>query len=186
MIARTWLAKGEVGRDRGNIRQERTTMHNSEIVSLLHDLRPWLVGAPWRRSRRKAAALLHRLDAIADQLGGPGHPAIAAARARLEGAPVLRIDEDEAHVEETPQGVWVRGWIWVERQALWSCDAMQEAKLRSALAQIPQQRRAIYLAHCVEGLPYSAIAAKLDLDVAEVQRELAAALLALSTALDEA
>lgn len=161
-------------------------MHNSEIVSLLHDLRPWLVGGPWLRSRRKASALLHRLDAIAEQLGAPGHPAIAVARARLEGAPVLRIDEDETHVEETPQGVWVRGWIWVERQALLSCDATQEAKLRSALAQIPQQRRVIYLAHCVEGLPYSAIAAKLDLDVAEVQRELAAALLALSTALDEA
>ncbi|MDF0545003.1 sigma factor-like helix-turn-helix DNA-binding protein [Sphingobium sp. H39-3-25] len=160
-------------------------MHNSQIVSLLHDLRAHLLGRTWLRSRHKAAPLLRRLDAVADQLSGVRHPAIAVARARLEGAPVLRIDIDEAHVEETPQGVWVRGWIWVEQQALRSCDAMQEAKFRSALADLPQQSRVIYLAHCIEGLTYPAIAAKLDLDVADVQHELAAALLALSIALDE-
>lgn len=116
---------------------------------------------------------------------GPEHPAIAAARARLEGAPRLRIDEHETHVEETSQGVWVRGWIWVEQTALRSRNAMQQVKFRKALAEMPQQRRAIYLAHCVEGLTYTAIATNLDLDVADVQRELAAALLALSTAFDE-
>lgn len=160
-------------------------MHNSEIVSLLRDLKSHLLGRTWLRSRRKAALLLRRLDAVADQLSGDRHPAIAVAQGRLEGAPVLRIDDDEAHVEETSQGVWVRGWIWVEQKALQSGDAEREAKFRSALAELPQQRRVIYVAHCIEGLAYPAIAAKLDLDVADVQRELAAALLALSTAFDE-
>lgn len=160
-------------------------MHNSKIVSLLQDFKAHLFGGTWSWSRGKAAPLLRRLTAVADRLGDACHPAIAVARARLEGAPELRIDADETRVEQTPHGVWVRGWVWVEQHALDSSDAKQEAKLRTALAELPQQRRVIYLAHCVEGLTYPAIAARLDLDVAEVQRELAAALLALSLALDE-
>ncbi|HEX7855283.1 MAG TPA: sigma-70 region 4 domain-containing protein [Sphingobium sp.] len=160
-------------------------MHNSKIVSLLQDLGAYLFDGAWSWSRHKAPPFFRRLAGVADRLGDTRHPAIAVARARLEGAPVLRIDADETRVEEAPQGVWVRGWIWVEQHALDSGDAKQEAKLRSALAELPQQRRVIYLAHCVEGLTYPAIATRLDLDVAEVQRELAAALLALSLALDE-
>ena len=160
-------------------------MHDFKIVWLLQYLKAFLFGRTWSWSRGKAAPFLRRLTAVADRLGDARHPAIAVARARLEGAPVLRIDAGETRVEQTPHGVWVRGWIWVEQHALDSSDAKQEAKLRTALAELPHQRRVIYLAHCVEGLTYPAIAARLDLDVAEVQRELAAALLALSLALDE-
>lgn len=160
-------------------------MQNSEILALLHDLRTYLVtgGWPWSRRHRRAH-LLGRLDAMTAQLDGGPHPAVALARARLEGAPVLRIDANEAHIEETPDGVWVRGWIWVEQQALASCDPRRMTKLRNALADLPQQTCAVFLAHCVEGLAYPAIALRLNLGLAEVQRELASALLILSEALD--
>jgi len=73
----------------------------------------------------------------------------------------------------------------VEQQALASCDAMRMMKLRNAIADLPQQTRAVFLAHCVEGSAYPAIARRLSLEVAEAQRELASALLILSQALDE-
>ncbi|MFD1104488.1 MULTISPECIES: sigma factor-like helix-turn-helix DNA-binding protein [Sphingobium] len=50
---------------------------------------------------------------------------------------------------------------------------------------MPPRTRAVFLAHCVEGLPYPAIALRLNLELAEVQDELAAALVALSAPFDE-
>lgn len=162
-------------------------MHNSSLLSLLQNLRAHLSGRGLLRSlRRRRDPLLARLDAIVGQSGREPHAAIAIARTRLEGAPALRIDADEAQIEEAPHGVWVRGWIWVEQEALLSCDEGRMTQLRKALAELPPQTCAVFLAHCVEGLPYPEIAIRLDIEVAEVQRELAAALLALSAALDEA
>ncbi|MGF7204988.1 sigma factor-like helix-turn-helix DNA-binding protein [Sphingobium olei] len=66
-----------------------------------------------------------------------------------------------------------------------TCDALRTTKLRKALAQLPPRTRAVFLAHCVEGLPYPAIALRLNLELAEVQDELAAALVALSAPFDE-
>ena len=161
-------------------------MQYSEIPALLQDIKAYLVTGGWPPSRRRRRAhLLERLDAITAQLDAGPHPAVAVARSRLEGAPVLRIDADEPHIEETPEGVWVRGWIWVEQQALASCDSMRMTKLRNAIADLPQQTRAVFLAHCVEGSAYPAIARRLSLEVAEVQCEMASALLILSQALDE-
>lgn len=160
-------------------------MRNSKIHSLLHDLSVYLLSKGWLGSRRRRAELLGRLDTIAHTLSAPPHLAIAVARNRLEGAPLLRIDADETQIEEVPEGVWVRGWIWVEQEALASADALRMTKLRNALAQLPPRTSAVFLAHCVEGLPYSAVAHRLNLEVAEVQDELAAALVALSAALDE-
>jgi DNA-directed RNA polymerase specialized sigma24 family protein len=160
-------------------------MRNAEILALLQDLKAPLVTRGWLWSRRRRhEPLLGRLDAATSQLDGSPHPAVPIARTRLEGAPVLRIDEDETQIEETPEGVWVRGWIWVERQALMSCNAGRMTKLRHALADLPEQTCAVFLAHCVEGLPYPAIALRLNVGVAEVRRELVSALLILSEALD--
>ncbi|SER14844.1 sigma factor-like helix-turn-helix DNA-binding protein [Sphingobium sp. YR768] len=161
-------------------------MQYSEVRALLQDVKTYLVTGGWPPSRRRRRAhLLRRLDTITALLDAEAHPAIAVAMTRLEGAPVLRIDAEEAYIEETPEGVWVSGWIWVEQQALASCDAMRMMKLRNAIADLPQQTRAVFLAHCVEGSAYPAIARRLSLEVAEVQRELASALFILSQALDE-
>ncbi|ALR20116.1 hypothetical protein ATN00_07165 [Sphingobium baderi] len=153
--------------------------------SLLQHLSAYLLNKGWLGSRCRRADLPGHLDTVADHLGGLSHPAIGIARARLEGAPLLRIDADEAQIEETAEGVWVRGWIWVEQEALLTCDALRTTKLRKALAQLPPRTRAVFLAHCVEGLPYPAIALRLNLELAEVQDELAAALVALSAPFDE-
>ena len=84
-------------------------MQYSEVRALLQDIETYLVTGGWPPSRRRRRAhLLGRLDAITAQLDAGPHPAVAVARSRLEGAPVLRIDADEAYVEETPEGVWVR------------------------------------------------------------------------------
>jgi DNA-directed RNA polymerase specialized sigma24 family protein len=160
-------------------------MRNFKIHSLLQHLSAYLLNKGWLGSRRRTADLPGLLDTVVDHLGGLSHPAIGIARARLEGAPVLRIDADESQIEETPEGVWVRGWIWVEQEALLTCNALRTTKLRKALAQLPPRTREVFLDHCVGGLPYPAIALRLNLEVGEVQDELAAALAALSAPFDE-
>ncbi len=118
-------------------------MQYLEVRALLQDIKTYLVTGGWPLSRRRRRAhLLRRLDAIAALLDVGAHPAVAVAMTRLEGAPVLRIDADEAYIEETPEGVWVSGWIWVEQQAFASCDAMRMMKLRNAIADLPQQTHA--------------------------------------------
>lgn len=185
-LPRPGLGKEGGGKVSGKAQKESVAMQYSEVLALLRDLRAYLLPKGWLRSpRHRRAHLLGRIEAAIAQLNGGAHPAIAIARTRLEGAPVLRIDADEAQIEETSDGVWVRGWVWVEQQALACCDPGRMTKLRNALADLPQQTCAVFLAHCVEGLPFPAIALRLNLDVAEVQRELASALLILSEDLDE-
>ncbi|WP_313231171.1 sigma-70 region 4 domain-containing protein [Sphingobium yanoikuyae] len=160
-------------------------MRKFEILSLLRGLTTCLLGTGWLKPDGQRANKFDLVDAIADQVSAPSRSAIAVARSRLEGAPLLRIDAGETQTQETREGVWVRAWIWVEQDALASSDALRLTNLGKRLAQLEPQTRAVFLAYCVEGLSYSAIARRLNLEMVEVQDELAAALVALSAALDE-
>ncbi len=59
------------------------------------------------------------------------------------------------------------------------------ARLRVAIAAMPEPRRSVYLFTARDGLDYREIAARLGLDVGEVQRELARALVDLIYAVED-
>lgn len=60
------------------------------------------------------------------------------------------------------------------------------ARIREAVAGLPEPARTIFRLHAVERLDYAAIAERLDLDVGEVERRLAEALVALDRQLGAA
>lgn len=156
-------------------------MHSAEILSLLKDVRTNLTFPRflWRRRR-----LLERLDAYLGRWKASPHPAIAFARKRSESAASLRIDMDEISIEMAPDGFWVRSWVWVDQKALLAFELQRLSTARDTLEALPTRTRAVFLAHCVDEFPYPTIAQQLGISVQDVQREFAAALLALSSAID--
>ncbi|MBT2246850.1 sigma-70 region 4 domain-containing protein [Sphingobium sp. BHU LFT2] len=156
-------------------------MHSAEILSLLKDVRENLTFPRflWRRRR-----LLGRLDAYLHRWEASPHPAIAFARKRSESAASLRIDIDEISVEKASNGFWVRSWVWVDQKALLCFELQRLSTAREILKTLPPRTRAVFLAHCIDDLPYQTIATDLGISVQDVQREFAAAMLALSIAID--
>jgi len=52
----------------------------------------------------------------------------------------------------------------------------ESERMREAAAALPRTLRAVFRLHAVEGLDYAAIAERLGIDVAEVERSLAEAI----------
>jgi len=68
--------------------------------------------------------------------------------------------------------------------AAWPSPA-EAARLRAAVAAMPEPRRSVYLLCARDGLDYIAVAGRLGLAVPEVERLLAEALVDLMTAADD-
>lgn len=160
-------------------------MQSSHWMSLLADARASLRSVrliPWRMRTRHH--LLERLDEVLAVSERSAHPAIAIARKMLTGQRAVRIDRDECIVEEEATGYWVRGWIWVAGVDVESVDHLL-TRFREALAKLPERARYVFEAHCVEDLPYDVIARRLGIEVAEVEKAFASALVVLSSTLDD-
>lgn len=59
------------------------------------------------------------------------------------------------------------------------------ARMEAAVNRLPRFTRDVFLAHCVQGLNYPAIAARTGISVRRVEREIARALVGLDRALTE-
>lgn len=63
-------------------------------------------------------------------------------------------------------------------------DARLVARMRAAVAALPEREQAVFLLHAVDELDFAAVAARLGICVDEVERLLASALVRLGRDLD--
>lgn len=81
------------------------------------------------------------------------------------------------------------GRIWRWRASPLRCSAAPEdprlARAEEAIAELPKLTREVFYMHRFEDLSYERIARRLDIDVKEVERHIAATLIALRRALKE-
>jgi RNA polymerase sigma-70 factor (ECF subfamily) len=63
-------------------------------------------------------------------------------------------------------------------------DAAIVARMETALRRMPRTRREIFLASRLDAMPYAEIAERTGLSIAQVERHIARALLALDDAID--
>lgn len=163
-------------------------MTDQEILALFEEALDFLNDRPnfsLRRDRNSTSyKLAARMDAYLRNLKAPPHPAIAKARERWAPTSFLRIDPEERIVETGPNGVWVRGWILIGHASLGVVTPELRARYEQALAALPAETRAIFLAHSQENLQYEEIAERFGLTVPNVQQHIASALAALSAAID--
>lgn len=129
-------------------------------------------------------AMKARIEASLTPLGAVPHPAITFLQRQLTSSPALRVLPDERQVMEHDDAIWVRGFIRVDRRDLATFIDQRIERMRKALADLPEITRAVFLAHCHDETPYQTIASQLAISVADVERELSAALISLDRALD--
>ena len=170
-------------------------MLNPDTLALLREALDFFNDHPnfsLRRDRRATTyALAARIDAHLAELATPAaiHPAVGIARARWSHDNFVEIDEGELEISEGNDGVWVRAWVLVPSGDLPPeddppADAITRARYREILVDLPDATREIFQLHRVEGLDYCAIATMRGITVADVERHVADAILALTRAFD--
>lgn len=163
-------------------------MTTFELLTLLRDLGAAMATHQPRRTDSKAqlwSELQSRLETVLGRFEGEPHSAIAVARGKVAETSPFRIDADERIVEEVENGVWVRGWMRVDSQDIEAILALRIDKLGRAIEALSTIRQAVFLAHARDALLYDAIADRLGIALADVQRELAAALALIDAAVNE-
>lgn len=135
-----------------------------------------------RRRRRALADVLKQLiDAPAPSLVAPD--LIAATRRFWGSEPGVRID-DRARQAIDRDGIWLSGWL-LARTGVAAYDCIAPERIAAAIDQLPPIAREVLRLHSHEDMDYRSIAARLRMSIADVEDQLAVALLALDTALQE-
>lgn len=139
----------------------------------------------WLRGRARRRALALSLGHILEEHGRTAATPdlIAATRRYWQEDPGVHIDDD-ARQQIDRDGIWLSGWLRA-RTGVTAFDRIDPARLAAAIAGLPSIARQVFLLHSREDLDYGRIAARLGMSAADVQAELASALLSLDAALQD-
>lgn len=120
--------------------------------------------------------LASRIEAyLSATAAAPFHPAVSIARQRWKTS-FLRVSENAAVVEETPEAFWVAAEVMISRAAVGDIPDDLRARYDAALAQLPELTRRAFLLHRLDGLSYARISIRLAMSTAEVERHIADAI----------
>ncbi|WDF74211.1 sigma factor-like helix-turn-helix DNA-binding protein [Novosphingobium sp. KACC 22771] len=166
---------------------EFQTMATPKILALLRNIATAMLAAEDRLSGGWAQAgskLRLRIVTVLCTLKREPRPAITVARGKMPQTLPLRIDADECIGEEVANAVWGSGWKRGESQEIDLHLAAKLERFRQVVAGLPDLRREIFLAHSRDAVPYDAIADRIGISPGDVQREFAAALIAVDAVMD--
>jgi DNA-directed RNA polymerase specialized sigma24 family protein len=155
-------------------------MNDIPADALLREALAWLNDRPNFRLCSDARASSHRLAARIE--------AYLTHRSAVQISLRDRARHDRAHQPDLrfapPADTAVEQWVpvWIRSTANQTGSSLLPA-LAAAVAALPPMTRAVYLIHRDRQLAYPAIAAELGIEIAEVQRHIATALVRLDEAL---
>ncbi|MDR6710198.1 DNA-directed RNA polymerase specialized sigma24 family protein [Novosphingobium sp. 1748] len=167
---------------------EFLTMATPALPDLLREMGIAIVAALSQKFGTKTqlwSKLRTRINTVLCRAEDQSRPAIAVARCKIAESSSFLAGPDERIVGEMEAAVGGRDGIGSDSQDAEAMLPLRLERLRRAVDALPEIRGAIFLAHSRDGLPYDAIAEHFGISLADVQRELAAAMASIDAAMDE-
>lgn len=144
-----------------------------ETMDLLNDAPHFSL----RRDRSHTSyALASRIEGFltSDYRAAAPREVVATIRERWHARSCIRIDPDPVMRADT-DGLWVSAWLRAGAEPVES-DPRTASRYRAVLDNLPVVTREVFLLHRRDAMVYPAIAERLAIDVAEVERHIADAL----------
>jgi DNA-directed RNA polymerase specialized sigma24 family protein len=168
-------------------------MANTETLALLKEALEFFNDRPnfglRRRPRQTSYDLAARIDRRLGVLDAAqtNRAAVEIAHSRWATTALVRVEPDETETTVGDDGIWVRAWVLVPPTWL---PPEQDAPItvdpehyRAAVMALPPITRTVFLLHRVDGLDYGAIAQRTSLSLADVEQQIAEAIVGIDRAL---